>query len=458
MRKIEIDDNFFNKKLVIPKSLNNLNKIFIDNNFELFIVGGYIRDCILNIKNEDIDICSSATPDKLEEMLKGTEFLFTIVNKRLGTYKIYTRSGECSFEYTCFRSEKYDYGHSPSSVQFVEEIAVDAQRRDFTVDCIYYSLKTRQCFDPCGGIQDCQHRTLRIINDKVFDSDGLRILRMLRLAYTKDLKIDEDTYKRAEKQKFLLSEISHERVAKEIRGILSFNETNNRIPKSKYISSLQLIQDIINLQLLQYIFLDLPKYIDLEQYYELVEINPNLYDLAENKLGYALIYFLVTSIEDLTKAEIPAEFYFDILGVRGLMFPKNTVIKYRIVVDALVTLDKMIDKSLFINYVQLFYGFLDEIIQCRALLTNGEKDETLARLVTTERMMLANGIPRYYGDLNLNAEDIMNKWQDLPRNQIGQLLDCALIIATKTRRNEKEFLLSELGKLIKKGGKSRDDN
>lgn len=449
----DIDKNI---KIKIPKELLALNKLFEDAGFELFIVGGYLRDTILNIATEDIDICSKATPEEVEKLLKGTSFLCTIINKRLGTYKIYTRSSNVNFEYTTFRKENYDYGHSPSYVEFVDDIAVDASRRDFSVNCIYYSLKTKQFFDPYKGVNACKKHLLTIINNEVFDSDGLRIMRMLRLAYTKNLTIAKSTYNKAQCQTHLLTEISHERIAKEMREIIKFHTSHKAFKGKINFSAFDFVESLINLKLLNYIFPQLQNYIDLDLFYENVELGDDIHNLTAYDLIIAIVYMIVTTIENVTRMEVPSTLYIDLLGLNGLMLPRQTTLKYRVLIDGLVTLNKMYDKSLYINYVQLFYPFLDDIIASRIFVTGGGQDEQLVRLITTDKLMKANGIPRSFEELNLKPMDIIKKFPNLPQNQIGSMLEYALLVATQMRNNDKEFLLNELAKVIK-GGQPNND-
>lgn len=438
-------------KIKIPKDLLTLNKLFEDKGFELFIVGGYLRDAFLNIKNTDIDLCSSATPDEVEELLKGSGFKWTLINKRLGTYKISTRNSAVHFEYTTLRKERYDYGHSPSEVEFVSEIEVDAQRRDFTVNSIYYSLKTKEFIDPFHGIDDCLNHTLRLINSEVFDSDGLRIMRMLRLAYTKDLKIARTTYNKAKLRAPLLDEIAHERVAKEMREVFNYNQSIMDKKLNERFSGYDFCRGLFELDILTNVFTALESYLDMDAFYDVVQIE-DYAGLADYDVVACLIYALAQGYEAVTHTETPPEFYFDMLSVQGLMLPRNIAVKYRVVVDGLVTLNKMYDKSLYMNYVQLFYPFLADIVISRAHLTKNMSDEQLARLAITDKLMEANNIPRSFDELNLKPVDLLTRFPDLPPNQINTMLDCALIIATRNRNNDKEFLLNELEKIVNKDG------
>jgi len=442
----EIQQNEKKAKLKIPKDLVALNKLFESNGFVLYIVGGYIRDYFLKIPTTDIDICSSAKPEDLERMLKGTNFVFTLINKRLGTYKISTKNKSCSFEYTTFRKERYDQGHCPSYVEFVGTVEEDAERRDFTVDCIYYNLQTKEFFDPYDGITDCNRRRLRTIHDQVFNVDGLRILRMLRIAYTKNLQIDRTTYSKALNKMHLLDEISHERIARELRAMFVFQQSGYKFKKVRF-SEEDLVRILAILPISKNIFPEISKEADFDILFSLFEFPEGIGDLAKYDLIIALVYLFVINVEKTNQVEVSGEFYMDLLGSKGLMLPHSVALKYRVIVDGLVTLNKMYEKSLFINYIQLYFPFLEEIEMARRALMRGDNDENLQRIISTNKLMLANNIPRNIVEINVTVQDILTKWPNLPKNQISVFLEGALLIATTSRINEKDFLLKELEKL-----------
>ena len=443
MSEATLNEN--NVKIKIPKDLLILNKLFESNGYILYIVGGYIRDYFLNIKTTDIDICSNATPEELERILKDTNFVFTLVNKRLGTYKIATKNKSCSFEYTTFRKERYDQGHCPSYVEFVGTVEEDAERRDFTVDCIYYNLQTKQFFDPYDGIKDCNRKRLRIIHDQVFNSDGLRILRMLRLAYTKNLHIESTTYNKALHKMYLLDEISHERIVKELRAMFIFQQSGYKFKKVRF-SEEDLIRSLAILPISKNIFPQLSKEANFDILNSLFDFPEGIGNLAKYDLIIALVYLFITNVEKTNQAEVRGEFYMDLLGTKGLMLPHSVALKYRVIIDGLVTLNKMYEKSLFINYVQLYFPFLDEIVLARRVLV-GDDDENLKRIISTNKLMLANNIPRNIVEVNVTVQDILTRWPNLPKNQISVFLEGAMLIATTSRNNDTEFLLDELEKL-----------
>ena len=443
-------------KFKVPKQLEALSKIFNDNGFELYIVGGYIRDYILGIETTDIDICSNATPSDLEKFLPTKNFAIKSLNTKTGTYQIIANSPNSPmiFEYASFRQENYDSGHTPNKVTFVNDIKIDASRRDFTINSIYYNIRNREIIDIYNGIEDCLNKVLRVIHNEVFDCDGLRILRMLRFAYTRDLIIDDATYNKAKARNYLLKDIAHTRIAQELRWIIYYNQNVQK--QNINFTAYQVLLSLFDLRILEYIFFGLSKYIELPLLYEYAKVDENLFNLAENEIVVALMYCLTKNIEYIVGLDVPSEFYIEFLGTKGFMFVRVLIGKYKFIINGLITLDKMVDHSLFINYVQVFYMLLDDIIKYRKLLYGGQNDEKLNRVITTYKLMKVNNIPCSYQDLAIKPNDIIERYPNLPKNQIKETIDLAFIIATNYRNNDKDFLLKQLDEILSKWGLKND--
>ncbi|MDE7079923.1 MAG: hypothetical protein K2O95_07405, partial [Clostridia bacterium] len=104
----------------------------------LYAVGGCVRDALRGKPCYDIDLAGASTPEQLIELLKNSEFKVCEASPRLGTMII---KGKYAYEYTTFRTDSYPSGsgiHTPTSVQFTEDIQADARRRDFKCNAVYY--------------------------------------------------------------------------------------------------------------------------------------------------------------------------------------------------------------------------------------------------------------------------------------------------------------------------------
>jgi tRNA nucleotidyltransferase (CCA-adding enzyme) len=198
----------------VQKVLNRLE----DAGFEAYMVGGCVRDLILNRRPNDYDVTTSATPDEIQELFKNYKTLY--VGKRFGTIVIIQPEGE--IEVTTYRKEgKYIDGRRPSEVTFSKNINEDLSRRDFTINSIAYNKNTG-IVDPYNGMKDLELRIIRTVGDpsERLNEDYLRILRAVRFSTQLDFSIEENTYKACEELSNHINHISAERIKDEIFKIL----------------------------------------------------------------------------------------------------------------------------------------------------------------------------------------------------------------------------------------------
>ena len=237
----------------ISENLKNLAKLMFEHGHKLFVVGGYVRNNLLNIDINDVDIASSMPAQDVLILCKINGFGATVVNKKLGTILI-TKDDE-QYEYTTFRKELYDDSgkHSPDEVEFVSSPNVDAERRDFTINAIYYCITENKIYDFFDGQKDLKKKQLKTVvsPELVFTDDGLRILRLIRFICELDFKPEKKTLKTAKEYAYKVKDISKERILKEIKlsvnGGLKYhlkNSTHGKIVK--YYNKLNLWQYIFN--------------------------------------------------------------------------------------------------------------------------------------------------------------------------------------------------------------------
>ena len=159
----------------------------------LYIVGGYVRDCLLNKTPNDLDLTSSLTISELEKVLKNTNFRVTITNKSFGTAKISLKNE--TYEYTTFRKDIYISGkHTPQQVEFVKNLTEDFSRRDFSINAMYYNILTNELIDPLNAKEDLNKKILKQVGTQTLNFDGERILRMVKYACILNFKIDRPTF------------------------------------------------------------------------------------------------------------------------------------------------------------------------------------------------------------------------------------------------------------------------
>lgn len=186
--------------------------------YEIYLVGGFVRDSIMGKNADDADFATNATPDEMLSVFKNFRTLTT--GLKHGTITVIINHQP--FEITTYRTEKgYSDCRHPDKVSFAEKIEDDLSRRDFTVNSIAYNPSVGYV-DPFGGKDDITKRIIRCVGDPEtrFTEDALRILRGLRFSSVLSFSIDEETEKAMFKCKSLLNNISKERVFIELSKML----------------------------------------------------------------------------------------------------------------------------------------------------------------------------------------------------------------------------------------------
>ena len=190
----------------------------------LYVVGGSVRDYLAGLTPSihDWDICSPLSADAFSEIAKQQGFFIESVYRNTGTVKLSDESTE--YEYSCFRSDKYVRGtHVPVEIFFTEDITLDARRRDFTVNAIYYDIAAETFVDPLGGIPAIREKRLTTVDSakKVFGEDGLRLMRLARQAAQLGFEPDEECLIGSTENSELIKDIAPERIFEELITILT---------------------------------------------------------------------------------------------------------------------------------------------------------------------------------------------------------------------------------------------
>ena len=199
-----------------------LAKLFNEHGYRLYLVGGTVRDYLLNIPLDDMDAVSDATPEEIVSFLPNVDQTFA----RLGSLKYKNPSG-IKFDITTLRKENgYLDSRHPSEIIFVKDLKIDYQRRDFTVNALYLDEQLN-VIDYCNGQEDLKDKVLKMIGnpDIRLKEDPLRILRAIRFALTLNFKIDESLFNSMKEHFDLLKNITDSKIRSELRKI-DFEKVN----------------------------------------------------------------------------------------------------------------------------------------------------------------------------------------------------------------------------------------
>lgn len=184
--------------------------------YEAYLVGGVVRDFLLNRSINDYDITTNAKPEIIIEIF--SEYQIITNGLKHGTVSIVV-NGEV-IEVTTFRKESnYTDHRRPDCVSFIDNLYEDLLRRDFTINAMAYDDDVIDFFN---GIDDLKNRIIRTVGipDERFAEDALRILRALRFSSTLGFKIEEETKESVLKNYHLIKNISTERKTSEMMKMI----------------------------------------------------------------------------------------------------------------------------------------------------------------------------------------------------------------------------------------------
>lgn len=210
----------------LPSEVGKIIKILEDRGYEAYIVGGCVRDEVMNLllhtelSPKDWDITTSASPTQTIESLKLAGIKTIPTGIKHGTITAIIENQ--NYEITTYRIEgKYLNHRSPAEVRFTTELQDDLSRRDFTINAMAYHPKVG-LVDIYGGVQDLMRKSISAVGDPFlrFEEDALRILRALRFASRLDFVISEATSEAIFEHMELLKFISIERIMNEMGQIL----------------------------------------------------------------------------------------------------------------------------------------------------------------------------------------------------------------------------------------------
>ena len=192
-------------------------EILSDAGFESYIVGGAVRDLLIEKNPKEYDICTSATPNEINKIFKKSK----LVGQSFGVSIVL--QDKYAFEIATFR-EDFDYldGRHPDKVKYTKNVEHDVKRRDFTVNGLLFDPIANKIIDYCDGLLDLKNKIIRTIGDPFerFSEDYLRILRAIRFSNQLNFEIEKKTSIAMDELSHKVVNISIERVRDEISKIL----------------------------------------------------------------------------------------------------------------------------------------------------------------------------------------------------------------------------------------------
>jgi len=210
------------------KYVNNKIKIIldklIDNGYEAYIVGGFVRDYLLGIESYDVDIATSAKPIDVID-------IFSLNNGTEDNYgSVYIKDKLYNYDITTYRKELKYEDRKPIEYEYASFLEEDIIRRDFTINSMYMS-NDGSIIDIYNGKKDLEDKIIRCIGDieTKMTEDPLRMLRAIRFASIFDFKIEDELKTFIINHKELLNNLSYTRKKEELDKIFKSNNVENGI-------------------------------------------------------------------------------------------------------------------------------------------------------------------------------------------------------------------------------------
>ena len=205
----------------IPLIARELGARFQEAGHQLYLVGGAVRDAVLERSGNELDFATEARPEDVIRVLRGWADSRKLVGVRFGT--VGARKGDYSLEITTFREEVYPEPDSRHPhVTFAKDVETDLSRRDFTINAMAVHLPDGEFVDPFRGLYDLAHRRLRtpLAPEVAFGDDPLRMLRACRFVSTLDLSPAPEVVEAIAAMAERLDIVSPERIRDELSKLL----------------------------------------------------------------------------------------------------------------------------------------------------------------------------------------------------------------------------------------------
>jgi poly(A) polymerase len=203
----------------VPSAVLNIVETLRESGFQALLAGGCVRDFALGLEPNDFDIATDAPPEQVQRLFERT----IPIGIAFGIVTVVASDGS-QYEVARFRNDLgYADGRHPKAVEFTDDVAQDARRRDFTINGMFLDPLEGRLIDHVGGQEDLQQGLVRAIGKPLqrFDEDYLRMIRAVRLAARLNFEIEAQTLAAISSHASRLKNISAERIRDELTRIIT---------------------------------------------------------------------------------------------------------------------------------------------------------------------------------------------------------------------------------------------
>lgn len=437
----------------LPEAVNEVLKNFTKFGFEIYVVGGAVRDLLMGKIVYDWDFTTNATPDEILKIYKDGFY-----DNIFGTVGLSVDNFDKPFEITTYRKE---YGYSdnrrPDKVSWGKTLEEDLKRRDFTVNAMAID-KDLKIIDIYDGQKDIKNKLIRAVGDpnERFSEDALRMMRAVRIAGELNFEIEEKTFEAIKLNANLINKIAKERVKQELFKILKSDNSYKGIVKFKESG------------LMDQILPELVKCFGIEQKspqrHHIYDVGEHLLvSLKECKSKDPVVRF-ATLIHDIGKPQTYKK-----LETGVITFYNHEVVSTKIAINIADRLKfSTKEKNKFVTLVRFHQFTVDEhqtdsairrfiknigIENINDMLSlrvadrlGGGASETSWRLEEfKKRLVEVQKQPFSIKDLKISGIDVMKKLNIEPSPKVGEILESLFNeVVNKKIDNKKEILIEKI--------------
>ena len=446
---------------ILPLELKSLAERFSS---PLYVVGGFVRNFLIGkVVSDDCDIAGNIPTEEFTKGALDAGFYVVAVYPRTGTVVI--KKDKRKYEYTRFRTDVYVRGeHTPFKTQFTDDILIDARRRDFKCNAVYYDLKNSEFVDPLNGIKDIENKVLDTVvsPERVFGFDGLRLLRLARFSGELGFRPTEEVIAASKLFAYNLDEISVERVFAELKLILAadskypFSDKRGHYTALKLLDETRVLDRIVpELTLGRNMFqrADYHKYDVLEHTLKTVLYAPEEIRLAAlfHDVGkpYCMLNYGRYNGHDKVGGEIAETV------LKRLKAPVSTVKEVKFLTEFhMLDMENDMREIKLKMFIAQNYGNIDKLLKLKQADYSAGKDDlnvcpTVQRWNSVIERMKQDGTPFLVSDLKISGKDLLAL--GISGKHVGEFLDSALKDAIiEPELNDREKLLKRAEKFASK--------
>lgn len=443
-------------KSELPAEVKKIMATFTKKGYEIYIVGGAVRDILMGKSVYDWDFTTNATPEEIVKVIPDGFY-----DNVFGTVGLKVEGFDRPFEITTYRTESgYSDKRRPDKVSWGKTLSEDLSRRDFTINALALdsNLKLIDEFDGKGDLEKKNIKTVGSPTDR-FSEDALRMMRAVRIASELGFTIEDKTFEAIKKNSPLVGKIAKERVRDELLKLLA-----SPFPYEGMVL-------FRNSALIEEVLPELEKCFGVEQKspgrHHIYDVGTHLLmSLKACKNPDPIVRFAVL-IHDIGKPQT-----FKKLPTGVITFYNHEMVSTRIATniadrlrfskkqkDKLVTLvrwhqftvgemqtDNAIRRFIRNVGVQNINDMLDLRISDR--LGSGAKETSWRLEEFKKRIVEVQKQPFSISDLKIDGNDVMKELKIKPGPKVGQILGKLFSeVESKKTKNDKKSLLSRLSSL-----------